>query len=88
MVKAALAYHLRVPPLPLALSVTEPGPQRLAPVVVGAAGFGLTVKVTLLVAVVHMPVTFNWSVTVPEPVISTLVVALVGLWTLNLDFHR
>jgi hypothetical protein len=48
VVSPASEYHLRVPPLPLALSVTEPGPQRLAPVVVGAAGHFVFVNVQVV----------------------------------------
>ena len=40
-------YQFSVPPLPVAVSVTEPGPQRVTGLlVVGATGTGLTVTVT------------------------------------------
>jgi hypothetical protein len=47
VVNPASEYHFNVPPLPLALKVTEPEPHRLAPVVVGAAGIALTVAVVV-----------------------------------------
>ncbi len=50
----AAAYQLIVPALAVALKVTVPAPQRLAPVLVAMVGIAFTVAVTaVLVAVVH-----------------------------------
>ena len=67
----AASYHFNVPPgHPDAVKVTVPGPQRGAPVPVGAIGIGFTVITTVEVAAGQGPVgSFVVSVNVTVPLV-------------------